>query len=280
MITKNPITAAKILLIAKSLPVGTQIMARLHAMLTDVNSGLPGIAELVKRDASLTARIIRIANSPNYGHGAAGIGTIEEALQRVGFAEVFRLVGVVTNASLADGDLVYYGITGAQFQSNNLCAALVSERLALKTGANARIAYTCGLLQGIGRLILDRVARDAEGVPDRLGVVGEHGCPLEWERHCFGFNHLDAARLVLGHWGFPDVVVQAAGYDPSLGLPPTALTRMLKLTNAIVGADGYGLGGEEELSSADLEGTDLTMEDVIAIKEESVAAMLALNGAL
>ena len=88
--TTTSISDEKILTAAKSLPVAPQIMARLHKMLLDSNSGLPEIATLLKRDVSLTTRIIRIANSPAYKGG--GLGTIEEALQRVGFGEVVALL--------------------------------------------------------------------------------------------------------------------------------------------------------------------------------------------
>lgn len=52
--TTTPISDEKILTAAKSLPVAPQIMARLHKMLLDSNSGLPEIATLLKRDVSLT----------------------------------------------------------------------------------------------------------------------------------------------------------------------------------------------------------------------------------
>ncbi len=271
------ISDEKILTAAKSLPVAPQIMARLHKMLLDSNSGLPEIATLLKRDVSLTTRIIRIANSPAYNGG--GLGTIEEALQRVGFGEVFRLVGVAANASLADANLAFYGYSGDLFRSNNLCTALVAERVAHKTKADPRIAYTAGLLRGIGQLLLDRIARDVLTPADKFKEIGG-GRLQEWEGKCFGTTHQKVARLVLSHWGFPDLVVQAASYDPAAGTPATPLNNTLQLAASIVRLAGFGLEGEDSswgIPHEELVATGLSIDDTTIIRTEALAAMQALQ---
>ena len=276
MIT-TPISDEKILTAAKSLPVAPQIMARLHKMLLDSNSGLPEIATLLKRDVSLTTRIIRIANSPAYNGG--GLGSIEEALQRVGFGEVFRLVGVAANASLADANLIFYGYSGELFRANNLCTALVAERIAIKTRTDPRIAYTSGLLRGIGQLLLDRIGREILSPADKFKEIG-NGRLLDWERHCFGTTHLKVARLVLTHWGFPDLVIQTAGYDPTQGTPPTPLNHTLQLAASIVRLAGFGLEGEDPswgIPHEELIATGLSMDDTTLIRTEALAAMQALQ---
>ena len=47
-------------------------------LVKDVNIGLDEVADLIKRDVALTARIIRISNSVVYG-GGLRIGAIEDA---------------------------------------------------------------------------------------------------------------------------------------------------------------------------------------------------------
>jgi HD-like signal output (HDOD) protein len=275
--TTSTISDQKILTAAKSLPVAPQIMARLHKMLLDSNSGLPEIATLLKRDVSLTTRIIRIANSPAYNGG--GLGTIEEALQRVGFGEVFRLVGVAANASLADANLTFYGYSGDLFRSNNLCTALVAERVANKTKTDPRVAYTAGLLRGIGQLLLDRIAREVLPTADKFQEIGG-GRLQEWESKCFGITHQKVARLVLSHWGFPEQVIQAAGYDATEGTPATPLNNTLQLAASIVRLAGFGLEGEDAswgIPVAELAATGLSIDDTTIIRTEALAAMQALQ---
>jgi len=275
--TTTAISDEKILTAAKSLPVAPQIMARLHKMLLDSNSGLPEIATLLKRDVSLTTRIIRIANSPAYNGG--GLGTIEEALQRVGFGEVFRLVGMAANASLADANLAFYGYSGDLFRSNNLCTALVAERVAIKTKSDPRVAYTVGLLRGIGQLLLDRIARDTLSPADKFKEIGG-GRLQEWELKCFGTTHQKVARLVLAHWAFPDLIVQAASYDAVQGTPATPLNHSLQLSSSIVRLAGFGLEGEDSswgIPQEELAATGLSMNETTIIRTESLAAMQALQ---
>jgi HD-like signal output (HDOD) protein len=277
--TTTQISDEKILTAAKALPVAPQIMARLHKMLLDSNSGLPEIATLLKRDVSLTTRIIRIANSPAYNGG--GLGTIEEALQRVGFGEVFRLVGVAANASLADANLQFYGYSGDLFRANNLCTALVAERVATKTKNDSRVAYTAGLLRGIGQLLLDRIGRDVLNPSQKFKEVG-NGNVVSWERSCFGTTHMNVAKLVLTSWGFPDVVVQAAGFDPAAGTPAKPLNNILQLSASIVRLAGYGLEGEDPswgIPHEELVATGLSMDDTTLIRTEALAAMQALQDA-
>ena len=123
--TITTLSEERLITTAKLLPAAPQIMAKLHKMLLDSNSGMTQIAALLKRDITLTTRIIQVANSLAYNGG--GLGPIEEPLQRVGFCEVFRLVGVVANATMTDSRLRCYGYEAEAFRAHCLCTALVSE---------------------------------------------------------------------------------------------------------------------------------------------------------
>jgi HD-like signal output (HDOD) protein len=277
--TISPLSEEKLLVIAKSLPVAPQIMARLHKMLLDTDSGLEDIAALLKRDVSLSTRILRIANSAAYNGGK--IGSIEEALQRVGYDEVFRLVGVAAIAAVSDTNLRCYGYTGQQFHAHNLCTALVSEAIARHTCSDTSLAYIAGLLSCIGQILLDRSGRDHVGSGEAFAEVGG-GELSEWERRVFGVTHFHVSRVLLDHWGFPGAVVEAVGHDPSLKGAPTALAQHLKLARSIVGLAGYGLAGANAVWSiprVELGAAGLTVEDANLIQEESIATLQTLLAA-
>lgn len=263
----------RLILAAKSLPAAPQIMARLHKMLLDTNSGMTEIAALLKRDISLTSRIIRIANSPAYSGGS--LGTIEEALQRVGFCEVFRLVGVVANATLTDTRLRCYGYEADTFRTHCLCLALVAEGVAKQTGMDSRLAYTAGLLSGIGCILLDRVARDTLDAAETFPEAG-HGRLTEWERRIFGLTHFEVAGRLLREWDFPEAVVKAVSYDASLPEPVTPLGKNLQLSQCIVRIAGFGVAGDEDdwgIPSGKLAEVGLSMTEVSRIRDEAVTAM-------
>jgi len=133
----------KIFLIAQNLPAAPQVLARLGELLLDVNTGLDEIAALLKRDAALVARIIRISNSAFYA-GDGQIGSIEEAVNCVGFGEVYRLAGVATTGRLVDRALTYYRVDAEPLREHMLYTALACEALAEKCDLDGRSAYTAG----------------------------------------------------------------------------------------------------------------------------------------
>lgn len=271
--TITTLSEERLIATAKLLPAAPQIMARLHKMLLDSNSGMTEIAALLKRDLALTTRIIRVANSAAYKGG--GLGTIEEALHRVGFAEVFRLVGVVANATLTDSNLRCYGYAAEAFRAHCLCTALVAEGVAKNTGMDPRLAYTAGLLEGIGCILLDRIGRDSLEGAETFPVAG-HGHLTEWERQTFGLSHHDVAGRLLSEWGFPEAVVKAVSHDATLAEPTTPLGKNLHLTRCIVRLAGFGLSGEDGewgVPHEKLVAVGLSNDDATRIREEAVAAM-------
>lgn len=271
--TITALSEERLVATAKQLPAAPQIMAKLHKLLLDCNSGMAQIAALLKRDLALTTRIIQVANSPAYNGG--GLGTIEEALQRVGFCEVFRLVGVVANSTLTDSNLRCYGYDAEKFREHCLCTALVSEGVAKATGMDARLAYTAGLLRGIGCILLDRIGRDSIGTAETYPEAG-HEHLIEWERQTFGMTHYEVARVLLREWDFPEAVVKAVGQDAILDEPLTPLGKNLQLTQSIVRMAGHGLSGEDSewgIVSAKLANVGLTIDEAKQIGDDAVAAM-------
>ncbi len=267
----QPLAEQDILVASKSLPAAPQIMSRLHTMLTDVNSGLSQIATLLRRDAALTARILSIANSPAYGV-AGSIGSIEEALQRVGFGEVFRLVGVVANRSLST-QLKSYGWASSQVCSHNLFYALVAEATARRVGVDRRLAYTAGLLGTIGMVLLDRAGGGSVRDHETYVEAGQ-GDLLAWEANTFGFTHHQINAVLFKHWGFPELIVTAATDDR------TALGRVLRLSAGLVHAAGHGLpqsSGSCGPTSEDLAVNGLKMDDAQAIQDEALNAYRNLS---
>lgn len=224
--------------IAESLPAAPRIMSRLHRLLLDSRSGWVEIAQLLKCDPALTTRLVRIANSPMYQ--GRGIGSVEGALQRVGFGEVFRLVGVAVNASLGDGDLRCYGYTAEQFRAHNLASALLAERVARQMGLDTRLAYTAGLLRCLGQLVLDLSLRGKIAADDTLPMAGGLDV-VEWESRMFGLTHYEVGAILLRHWDFAPEVVEAVGAELSLETQPGSLADALILAGWLVQLADFGL---------------------------------------
>ena len=190
---------------ARSLPAAPQVLSELGELLQDVNTGLEEIADLLKRDAALAARIIRISNSSAMG-GGNRIGAIEEAVNRVGFSEVYRLVGLATTSRLADRDLNYYRIEAEPLRHHMMYSAIAAEALANRCGLDARNAYTAGLMRSLGMMVLDRAARERIPISEAYDHKKIEGYAA-WEGSIFGICNTEVAALILSEWKFPTEMI-------------------------------------------------------------------------
>ena len=200
----TPISREKLLQVARTLPADLQVLSQLGEMLQDVNSDLDSIAELLRRDAALGARIVRISNSPIFS-GGGRIGSIEDAVNRVGFSEILKLVGTATAARFTERALEYYDISAQKLRSNMLYGALAAEALARSAGIDHRAAYTAGLMRTLGLMVLDRACR-GQLSPAQVYAAGRWPNYSAWEGSLFGVDNCEVAGLILDEWRFPSEI--------------------------------------------------------------------------
>jgi HD-like signal output (HDOD) protein len=200
-------TRATILLHARSLPAAPQVLGGLCELLADANTDLDRIAAEIRLEPTLASRVIRISNSAAFSNGQR-IGSVDEAVSRVGFGEVLGLVGAATVGGVADRALGCYGLAVDRLREAMLFHALASEALAVRAGLDSRQAYAGGLLRAIGMMVLDRGARLVLP-PSELYQGERYATYREWEEEKFGLGAIDATALVLAEWQFPPELVAA-----------------------------------------------------------------------
>lgn len=231
-----------LLRVAKTFPSAPRILAQLGKLVRDNRTDLEDITLLLKRDAALTARIIRIGNSSMYAH-AGVLSSLEEGVARIGLNEVYRLTALAATAQLTESDLPFYGVSGAQFRENALLTALIMEQLAVPAGIDGGAAYTAGLLRSVGKVALDRWVRGPGSTMTQNFADHGDGDVENWENTNAGMSASEAAGFILTDWNFPESTITAVRdhYRPE----PTARTTML--LNLAAGAAercGHGWPGE------------------------------------
>jgi HD-like signal output (HDOD) protein len=201
------VTRDTILVHARQLPAAPQVLAGLCELLQDVNTDLDQIAAEIRVEPALSARVIRMSNSPVFG-GGARVGSVDEAVNRVGFGEVLRLVGAATVAGLVDRSLGCYAIAAERLRESLLFHALASEALAAYTEIDPRTAYSGGLLRSIGMMVLDRAGR-LRLTPNDVYDPRKFAGYWQWESLRFGVGSVEATTMVLDEWRFPPELVAA-----------------------------------------------------------------------
>ncbi len=250
--TKDQFLAA-ILKIERFSPA-PRVLSKAMGLLRNPNSDLDDIVALIRTDAALTADIIRGSNSAFYGAGER-VASLDRALQKIGFRESIRLLNHAVAHLAAGRHLGSYGIAAEDFWAESLFHGLLLEELATHTGAvSPDDAHTAGLLRYIGRLAINQSIDDLGG-----GLFWNDNEPVEqWELDNVGVTQAQAGAILLRHWQFPDVTVQAVEWQhrPAEAPQPNWLAGALDFSAALLppGSEsahlGYALAAAEELVAA------------------------------
>lgn len=236
----TPPTRESLLHAIRKFPVAPMILSRLGRLVADMQSPMEDIVVLLKQDASLTARIIQVANSVVYSNGDP-CGSLEEAVFRVGFKEIYRITGLAATAQIVDRQLNLYGVTVAQFRENAVLVALIMEKLASRSGQDQADAYTVGLLRSVGKIALDRWSQMPD-VGEDYETTGS-GPLADWELGRIGMTNGAAAEIIMKEWSFPAESTRAIAthYQPPADGP---LGNLLHLAAGAAERCGHGWPGE------------------------------------
>lgn len=198
-----------VLIAAQRLPSTAQVFAQINRMLDDPAVSLEDITELIRIEPVLSFRVLQLANGAFYGFRTP-CSDLSEAVSRLGFREVNRLVGMVAAQHLCASFLSVYGISGELFWSDSLCSALACEWLTHRHSfSDVRTAYTAGLLRSVGKVTMHRILVDRPMLWKSYLETGTGHALLDWERSNFGLQSVDAASLIMQSWRMPKLLVDA-----------------------------------------------------------------------
>lgn len=277
MNTISPIDLKKA---ASTLPSSPQIFSKLNMLMKDPDTSLDDITELVNTDSSLTVQVLKLSNSPAYASGVS-IDTLDEAINRIGFGELFKLVGMAAASQVFTGRNATYNIEGSALWENSLACGLAMEQLAIKADLDSQEAYTMGLLRSMGKMVIDACVKED---PDYEKFTNNVTLPItEWEENNFGLTNPTVAGFILISWNFPDIIANTISYQylPESDPRHTQTSYLLNLACAIAHVVGDGLTGEVSYwnpTESRLKKAGVTKEDyenAIEVVNESIQEILS-----
>lgn len=185
----------------KHLPSAPKVLPRLKQLLVDPNSSMREIVTLIRLDPAIAARVLQVGNSAYYSAGTRCF-TVDEAVNRVGYEQVYQLVSYAVASQVLVRPLKVYGIEADVVWTLSVSCALAAETLAARSGQDREEAYTVGLLHSLGMVAIDEWALRHR---PELHLRNE-GFPreaLESERAEFGFTQAETGAALLRAWAFP-----------------------------------------------------------------------------
>ena len=261
------LTVADVLRLGQRLPTTPQVFNRIGRLLSDPNSSIDEIVKLVKLDAGLALRILQLSNGAFYGFKQR-CGSLDEAVNRLGFREVYRQVGVIAAQQLFCGELVVHRVSGQLAWENSVTCALAMEWLARRRRTDDANAYAIGLLRPVGKIVLNRVLIERPTVwcvyPGEAVEPAVH----MWELRMFGLSASEVAAILMESWKFPQSMCDAVRHhlEPTQTAAASLEAYLLNLSGWVAAKLGKGLPGEAscwQLSPAKLSRAGIT-EEVLA----------------
>lgn len=165
------------------------------------------LVEVIQTDAGLTAKVLKLCNSAYYGFRRE-IASLPEAGNLLGCS---TLVNLVVTSCTALYFRNYGGQTAdaARHQWQRSISTAISASLLAEAqgGVDRNRAYTVGLLENVGHLVMERFLPELRGDLER--VLASGATRLEAEHAVLGIHHGEIGAQLAERWDFPDVLVDA-----------------------------------------------------------------------
>lgn len=223
------------------------VYRRLMEVLEDPNSGPHEVAAILSQDTSLTARLLRVANSAYFGFSRP-VDSVHKAVMLIGAVHVRDLALATSVTSLFRNlppDLVHL----EDFWRHSLAVGIGARLIAGKRReSNVERFFVAGMLHDVGRLVVYICA------PEAAREVIEHAeaneCNLyASEAELMGFDHGTVGGVLMVKWKMPDSLVECVSFHhrPAEADRFPVETATIHLSDLIANALKLGRSGESRV---------------------------------
>jgi putative nucleotidyltransferase with HDIG domain len=183
--------------------------SRLMQIMVDPDHELVDVVALVKLDSILTARLLRIVNSPVFGMLKA-VSSVDRAVAYLGVQTVVSVALADSVSKMMNQQLKGYESRQGDLWRHDLFTALAARQVShfAKDSIDGDLAYTGGLLHDIGKAIISGFL---EGTADKAteGIdSGKSADYLAAEQEVLGLDHAEVGYELALAWQLPDPLPQ------------------------------------------------------------------------
>jgi putative nucleotidyltransferase with HDIG domain len=169
------------------------------------------IAEVIRRDPSLTARLLRLVNSVYYGLSNP-VNNLEEAVLYLGLRQIRQLVMVTPILEDFQRLTSRVNFSWREFWQHCIGTAILTREVmaSLHTPAD-ETDYVAGLVHDVGKIVM------AYAFPDHFQAIYQESERhaenlLSLEESVLGINHAELGALYLKNYNLPNALVDTARY--------------------------------------------------------------------
>jgi len=210
-----PLKAIDVATQVKELTSLPEACIKINQLANDPESTTFDIKEVIQTDASLSARVLKIANSTFYNYGRK-VDDLNRAIMLIG-TEGLRDIVWATSSISSFAKLSNQFVDMKIFWRHSLYTATVARLLAQKCHViNKDRLFLCGLLHDVGQLALYQT------MPEEMDVVfarskGNQEQLFVSEKYILGFTHSTVSYALLRLWNLPVSICQSVAYHHQPG---------------------------------------------------------------
>lgn len=231
---------------ATALPALPSVLHEALHLIAHSRPSTPQLAAIISRDQGLSAKVLKIINSPVYGF-TGRITTIPNALALLGFnvihtVIVTSVVGDILNQTMRD--------LWAHSYACSLACGCIARTLAL---ANTSEFVLAGLLHDFGKAVIGIQLPEALQEIAQL-VDTEDLTFYAAEKRVLGFTHLDVNAWIAAEWALPPAIGDAMAHHhaPVAKGQRTPLICVTHLGDFFARIFEQGSGGDNNVPRLDL----------------------------
>ena len=195
-----------------SLPV---IHSRLNEAINNPKKSMSDIAKIIREDAGLTARILRIVNSAFYNFPSK-VETISQAVTIIGTQQLGAISLATSVMSLFKGIPKDFVDMDSFWRHSVTCGVTARILAGLRREPNPERFFVAGILHDIGRIILYTKNPD-QARESLLLAKSREKLLYEAEMEVMGFTHASVGGLLLEFWKLPSSLEEMVMYHHNPG---------------------------------------------------------------
>ena len=221
----------------KTLPTLPGVITKLNSLSENDRSSVQEMARIVSSDQVLSARILRLANSPSYGFYR--VSTISNAMILLG-------VNVVKSLALSSSifEIMEKNSVGLWEHSLGTATAanIIAKKLALP---EVEEIATAGLLHDIGKVIIG--LKCAESLEEMQAIIVKEQIYIsEAERIVLDTDHAEVGGWLSKSWFLPEKLSEpiAFHHDVIHSEDHRIKTAVVHMADILINASGFGDSGD------------------------------------
>ncbi len=222
--------------------------SKLLQIVVDPDHELADVVQVVKHDSILTARLLRIVNSPVFGL-LNPVSSVDRAVAYLGERMVVSVAMADSVNKLLNKPLEgYEGSKGALWRHDLFTAFAAREIAGISPGKfDADVAFTAGLLHDIGKSIISDFLQGSSKSAVEGIEKGDIPNYLAAEKELLGLDHTIVGYELAMNWNLPEPLPQLIlhhHFPQEIDTDLQPLTYAVHLGDVLAMMGGYGTGSD------------------------------------